>query len=189
MTATLVSLLVGLGLAASCGLRTFLPLLLMGLAAHFRVAGISLNPALAWAASTPALVALGLAATAELAADKIPLVDHALHLVGTVTRPAAAVFAMTASLHHADPAMAAIAGLILAAPTALAVHGAAATTRVASTATTAGFGNPLLSGAEDLIALLMAGAAILAPLIVPVVLLALAALWWRARRGRPRSAT
>lgn len=182
MTGPMLSLLLGLSLAASCGLRTFLPLFLMGAAAHFHLGGVSLHHSMAWAASTPALLALGTAAAAELAADKIPLVDHGLHLAGTVTRPAAAAFAMYATLNHADPTAAAIAALILAAPTALAVHGAAAGARLASTATTAGLGNPLLSGAEDIIALAMAALAVLAPLAIPLVLLAVAWLLWRFRR-------
>ena len=181
---TILSLLLGLGLAASCGLRTFLPLLLMGLAAHFHLGGVTLRDSLAWVASTPALLALGAAAAAELAADKIPLVDHGLHLVGTVTRPAAAVLAIYATFNHADPTSAALIALMLGAPTALAAHGAAAGARLASTATTAGFGNPLLSSAEDLLALLTAGLALLAPIVVPVVLVAFAWAWWRIRRRR-----
>src|SRR5690349_5616343 len=43
-----------------------------------------------WLASTGALWALGTAAVLEIAADKVPMVDHALDAVGTVLRPLAA---------------------------------------------------------------------------------------------------
>ena len=188
MLALVSSVLLGLGLAASCGLRTFLPLLMMGLAARFHVGGVTLNPHLAWIASMPSLVALGFAAAAELAADKIPLVDHGLHLVGTVTRPAAATLAAAAVFNHLDSTTAAIAGLILGAPTALAVHTAQSGARLASTATTAGFANPFISSVEDLVAFAIAAAALVMPLLIPVMLLALLwAAWTLHRRGQRRS--
>ena len=59
-------------------------------------------------------------------ADKIPVVDHALSAMGTVTRPLAGILAAGAVFSHADPAMAALAGLIVGAPTALAFHAAQA---------------------------------------------------------------
>lgn len=181
------SSLLGLGLAASCGLRTFLPLLMLGLAARFHLGGVSLNQHLVWIASTPSLVALGCATAAELAADKIPLVDHALHLAGTVTRPAAATLAAAAAFQHADPPTMAILGLILGAPTALAVHTAQSGARLASTATTAGLANPLLSGLEDIVAFGIAGAALMIPVVVPAILLIVLWIVWRVRfRKRPR---
>lgn len=179
----------GVGLAASCGLRTFLPLLMLALAAHFHAFGVSLNPALAWLASPAALIALGLAAAVELVADKIPLVDHLLALVGTVTRPIAGVIAASAALSHMDPTTAAVAGLILGAPTALAVHSAQTATRAVSTATTAGLANPFLSIFEEFLAAGNAILAMVAPIVVPVVLLlALGGGLWFFRRRRPRAA-
>lgn len=178
------SILLGLGLAASCGFRTFLPLLMMGIAARLHLGGVSLNEHLAWVASTPSLVALGCATVVEFAADKIPIVDHGLHAVGALTRPAAGALAAAAAFHHADPTTAAVAGLILGAPTALAVHTGVAGARVASTATTAGLGNPVLSFLEDLAAFFGAAAALLAPLLIPLVLVAILVAAWALRRRR-----
>jgi hypothetical protein len=186
--ALVASVLLGLGLAASCGLRAFLPLLMMGLAARFHLGGVTLNEHLAWVSSTPSLIALGCAAAAELAADKVPFVDHALHLIGTVTHPAAAAFAAAAAFQHADPTTMAIAGLILGVPTALAVHTAQAETRLASTATTAGLANPFISAIEDVITFGTAAAALLAPVIIPMVLLILVLALWAVFRARsPKS--
>lgn len=180
------SILLGLGLAASCGFRTFLPLLMMGIATRMHFGGVSLNEHLAWVASTPSLVALGCATLAEFAADKIPIVDHGLHAIGAFARPAAGALAAAAAFHHADPTTTAVAGLILGAPTALAVHTGVAGARLASTATTAGLGNPVLSFLEDLAAFFGTAAALLAPLLVPVLLVAGLLAFWTVR-GRRRA--
>jgi hypothetical protein len=180
--------LLGLGLSVSAGLKTFVPLLVLSVAARLHLFGIELSGAFAWLESTAALVALSVATIAELAADKIPLVDHILSLAGTFVRPAAGALAAAAAFSHLDPTTAAVAGLIVGAPTALAVHSVQATTRAASTATTGGLANPLISVAEDAASF---GAAILAvavPVLVPVALLIVAVVAWRVVK-RMRSAT
>jgi hypothetical protein len=179
----------GLGLAAATGLRTFLPLLMLAGCVRLGLFGISVNPQVAWLGSTPMLVGLAVATVAELAADKIPIVDHGLSAVGTVTRPLAGALAAGAVFAHADPAVAAIAGLIIGVPTALAFHGVQSGARVASTATTAGLGNPVLSVVEDVGSALLAAVAIVAPVIAVVAVVTLLAfgLWGfgRLRRRRP----
>ena len=179
--------LLGLGLASATGLKTFLPLLMLSAAARFHWFGITLNDQVAWLGSDAALIALGVAAVIEFAADKIPIVDHALSAVGSVARPAAGALAAYAVLGQADPTVAAITALIIGAPAALAVHTAQSGTRVASTATTGGLGNPVVSFVEDVLAFLTVLIAFAAPLLVPVVLVLLFWLVWRlvkaARKG------
>lgn len=180
--------LLGLGLAASTGLKTFVPLLVMAVAARFHLFGLELAGPFAWLGSTAAVAALAVATAVELAADKIPLVDHALSLFGTLARPAAGALVAAAAFSNLDPTAAAVAGLIVGAPTALAVHSAQATTRVASTATTGGLANPAVSLAEDVAAFGGSILALAAPLLVPVVLLIAGLIVWRiiaaARRAR-----
>lgn len=179
--------LLGLGLASATGLKTFLPLLMLAVAARFHLFGIELNDHVAWLGSTAALVGLGVAAVSEFVADKVPIVDHALSAVGTFARPAAGALAAYAVFGHADPALAAIAALIIGAPAALAVHTAQAGTRVVSTSTTAGLANPLVSLAEDVLAFFTVLIAFLAPLLVPLVLAVMLWIVWRmvkaVRRG------
>jgi len=181
--------LLGVGLAAATGFRTFLPLLMLGLAAKYQLFGVELADAMGWLDSTPALIALGIATVVELAADKIPAVDHFLSAIGTVIRPIAGAVAAGAAFAHFDPMVAAIAGLIIGAPTALAFHAAQASTRVVSTGTTLGLANPFISAAEDLAAVFTTLLAFLAPVLVPlllaVMLFALWRLWSFVRRRRP----
>ena len=178
--------LMGIGLAASAGLRTFLPLLLISLAARFELFGFEPNGAMAWLGSWPALAALSIATVAEFIGDKIPMVDHALSAVGTVTRPAAGAVAAASAFHFADPSTAAIAGLIVGAPTAFAFHTAQTGTRVASTAATAGFGNPIVSLVEDVLAVVTVLVAFLAPILIPVVAAVVLYAVWRMVRAVKR---
>lgn len=162
--------LLGLGLAASTGLRTFLPLLMLALAAHFQLFGIELNEKMQWLGSMPAIAALGAATVIEFIGDKIPIVDHGLHAVGFVTRPIAAVIATWAVFSHVDPTVAAVAAVIIGAPAAFAFNAAQSGTRAASTAATGGMGNPLVSIAEDVLAVGTVLIAFLLPLLIPVVI-------------------
>ena len=178
----------GLGLAAATGLRTFLPLLMLAACVRLGLFGITVNPQVAWLGSAPMLVGLAVATVAELAADKIPILDHGLSALGTVTRPLAGALAAGAVFAHVDPAMAAIAGLIIGAPTALAFHGVQSSVRLASTTTTAGLGNPVLSATEDVGSALLAAVALVAPVIAAVaVALLLAAGALALRRWRRRA--
>jgi hypothetical protein len=181
--------LLGLGLASATGLKTFLPLLMVSAAARFHWFGLALNDHVGWLGSDAALIALGVAAAIEFAADKIPIVDHALSAVGTFARPAAGALAAYAVLGHADPTVAALTALIIGAPAALAVHTVQTGTRLTSTATTAGIANPAVSLVEDVLAVLTVLIAFVAPLLVPLVLALLLWIVWRlvksVRKGRP----
>lgn len=171
--------LLGLGLAASSGLNTFLPLLILALAAKLNLFGMELNGSFAWLASNTALATLGVAAFAEIIADKVPTVDHILDAFGTVARPAAGALAAASVFHNSDPAMATLLGLIIGAPTAFSFHAAKAGTRATSTVGTMGLLNPALSFLEDMAALILIFVAILAPLLVPVFVLVFGFALWK----------
>lgn len=177
---TLSSIFLGLALAASTGLNTFLPLLMLAVASHFKLvdANTVLSGHFAWIASPPALTALSLATIAEIAGDKIPVVDHFLDTIGTFARPAVGAFA-AASVFNGDPTTSALAGIVVGAPLAFGFHAAKAGTRAASTTTTFGIGNPILSTLEDIAAVALTAIGLAFPWLVPVVLLAIAFIMWR----------
>jgi len=153
----LLALAAGVGIAAACGLRAFLPLLFLGVAT--RVGLIHLRPGSEWLASDLALLALGIATALEIAADKIPVLDHALDVVATVLRPATAWLGAFAVLGQWPSPWSQIAALVLASLT-LGLHVLKSTVRIGSTATTLGHANPLLSGAEDVMSFLFCWAVI-----------------------------
>lgn len=171
--------LLGLGLASATGLRTFLPLLMLALAAKFEVFGVRLIDQMDWLASWPAVAALATATVVEFAGDKIPAVDHALNAVGYVTRPVAGAVAAGSVFWAVDPTAAAIAGVIVGAPAALAFNAAQTGVRVGSTATTGGLGNPVVSLIEDVLAVVTVVIAFLAPILIPLALIVLAVIVFR----------
>ncbi len=188
-TAIALAVLLGLGLSASTGLNTFLPLLLLSAAARFQIAGIELGQRFDWLSSDVAIIVLIVASVFEIIADKVPAVDHFLDSVGTFIRPLAATVATASVLTGADvnPTVAAVVGLMIGAPTSLGFHTLKAGTRVASSAATMGCANPVLSLIEDVISLSLTIVSIFVPLAVPVALALLVwLLWLVAKRIRRR---
>ncbi|HEY2955837.1 MAG TPA: DUF4126 domain-containing protein [Candidatus Eisenbacteria bacterium] len=172
----------GVGIAAACGLRAFLPLLFLGVAARAEL--VHLRAGSEWLSSDLALLALGVAAVLEIAADKIPVVDHALDAVATVLRPAAAWLGAYAVLGPWPSPWGQIVALVLAGLT-LSFHAVKAKLRLGSTAATMGLGNPLLSAAEDAVSFLLCWA-VLAPFLA--LLGAALAVWLVSRRAGHRGA-
>lgn len=182
-----LAVLLGLGLSASTGLNTFLPLLLLSAAAKFEIAGVELGTKFDWLTSDTAIIVLIVASVVEIIADKVPAVDHFLDSVGTFVRPLAATVATAAALSGADvnPTVAAVIGLMIGAPISLGFHTLKAGTRVASSAATMGCANPILSLIEDVISLGLSLLAIFLPLFVPVAIALLIWLLWKiAKRMR-----
>lgn len=184
----ILALLLGLGLSASTGLNTFLPLLLLAAAAKFQIAGISLGERFEWLSSDVAIIVLIVACIAELVADKVPAVDHFLDSIGTFVRPVAGAVASASVLTGLDPTVAALVGIMVGAPASLGFHTLKAGTRVASSATTFGCANPFISLAEDFLALVLSIIAIFAPVIVPIALAILVLVLWQVvKRVRGRA--
>lgn len=173
-----LALLLGLGLSASTGLNTFLPLLLLSAAARFHIAGIALGARFEWLSSDVAIIVLIIASIIELVGDKVPAVDHFLDAIGTFVRPVAGTVAAASVLTGVDPTVAAIVGLIIGAPTSFGFHSLKAGTRVASSAATFGCANPVISVVEDILSISLSVISIFAPIVVPVALALLAYLLW-----------
>ncbi len=179
------SLMLGLSLASAAGLRAFLPLLALALAAKFNI--VPVGGQFAWLHSWTAITVLGVATVAELLADKVPVIDHLLDTVQTVVRPAAGALAVAGTQSHVDPITAGVLGLILGAPLAGGIHVAKTGARVASTGLTAGLANPFLSLGEDGASLILSVLAIWVPLLAfALSLLLVLAVWRLWRRLRPR---
>jgi hypothetical protein len=158
-------------LSTSIGIRPFLTLALASLAMHFGY----LHPSHDFAVlgSDGATVVLAGLAVLEFFGEKIPAVDHALHLVHFASKPIAAavlVGATDSGLVPGDPAYA-YAFAAAAALNALGVHAGVAALRGASTATTAGLANPFISLIEDALTALTTILAVLVPLAAAVLAL------------------
>jgi hypothetical protein len=136
-----------------------------------------------WLESTPALVVFAVAVVAEILADKIPVIDHLLDSAQTFVKPVAGTILAASVLSDLSPLQATALGLITGGVVAETVHLTKASLRVASSATTAGLANPLVSAAEDVVALSGSLLAIAVPLLLALLALgAIAAAWWGIRR-------
>lgn len=175
----LFALFLGLGLAASTGLNTFLPLLLLAAAARFDIAGVSLGDKFQWLSSDTAIILLIVACIVEIVADKFPAVDHFLDAIGTFVRPVAGTLAAASVFTGVEPMTAAVIGLIVGGPVSFTFHTLKAGTRVASSAATFGCANPVISLAEDVLSLVLSVIAIFMPIIAPIVIALFLLLMWK----------
>lgn len=170
-------------LAASAGLRAWLPLLVTGGLA--RAGLVQVGEGFQLLSSTPVLVALGVATVIEVVGDKVPAVDHALDVVSTFTRPLAGVLVSASVMWQvSDPMVALGVGLLVGAPAAAVPHALKSGARLASTATTGGLANPVVSVVEDGVSVGMVILAIVVPILAGFAVLVLGIIAFRAWRRR-----
>ncbi len=160
---TTVSILVGIGLAASVGFRVFVPLFGLSLAAHFGV--IPLNESWEWIGSNTALLTLGIASIVEIIAYFIPFLDHLLDVITIPLATIAGTAVMVSTVANLDPTITWALAIIAGGGTATAIKTSTSTTRLASTGTTAGLANPLVSAVETGTSIGMSLLAIFIPIL------------------------
>lgn len=184
----LLSVGLGIGLAAACGFRVFLPFLVMGVAA--RAGALDLSRDFEWMAGTPALLAFGVAAVLEIGAYYIPWLDNLLDVAAMPAAVTAGVAVAAANIETASPlldwALAAVAG----GGAAAGVQTGTTLLRGASSMATAGLGNPVISTGEAGSAVGLSVLAVTLPLVaLAAVLVVLAVvsvrlLRWRVLKAR-----
>jgi hypothetical protein len=187
--------LTGTGLAASAGLNAYIPLLTMGLLARYTEL-IDLPSSSQWLTNGWALAILTVLLAVEFVADKVPMIDHVNDVIQTVVRPTAGGLAFGAgagseTVTVSDPGqffssnqwLPIAVGVVIA----FGVHGIKSVARPVINATTAGFGAPVASTAEDATSIVMSLVAIILPVLVLLFLLGFAILLpWALRRRRLR---
>lgn len=153
---TMLSIFVGVGLSAACGFRIFVPLLIMSIAS---LSGqLVLSPEFDWIATYPALAAFSIATLFEVAAYYIPWADN---LLDTIAVPAATVSEMSPFLQWGL-------AVIVGGGVAGTVQGFTSITRIASTVTTGGLGNPVVSTVEAGGSIVMSILAITLPVVAVI---------------------
>ena len=142
----LTGLCIGLGLSAACGFRVFVPML--GVSLAHRAGHLELGSGFEWLSSDLAMIALLIATIIEVAAYFVPWIDN---LLDTIAMPAAVVAgtimtgAMTGEI---SPLLKWSLAVIAGGGAAAAVQTVTTVIRGASSATTGGIGNPLVSTGE-----------------------------------------
>ena len=162
------AVLTGIGLAAPAGLNAYIPLLVLALADR-ATTRVTLTAPYDILSSNLGIAILVILLTVEVAVDKIPGVDHMNDLIQSFVRPAAgaiAAVAATTGVVTINPAIMVLVGVVLAGS----VNAVKVTTRPAVTLGTAGILNPVVSLAEDAVAVLASVVAIFLPFLVILIL-------------------
>ncbi|MFZ4519348.1 MAG: DUF4126 domain-containing protein [Microthrixaceae bacterium] len=184
------NLLGAIGLGSASGLNPWIPLFGLGLADRFGL--VSLTGSSDLLSSTPALVVLGVLFLLDLVGDKIPAIDHGLHLVGLVVAPVSGAVVVAAQenlLSTSHPWLAAGVGFLLGGS----FHVLRSAARPAVTLGTGGTGNFVVSAIEDAVSLTLTVLAVLVPVLAFLAVVGLAiggvvlVRRWRRRRAARRA--
>jgi len=157
-----LSVVLGIGLAAATGFRVFLPMLVMSVAAY--TGHLPLDSGFAWLATPPALMMLGVAAVAEILAYYVPGVDNLLDSLATPAAFVAGTLASAAVITDLPPMVKWTAAVIAGGGIAGVTQGVTAMLRAKSTMLTGGLGNAVIATAELVGALLVSLLTLAAPL-------------------------
>ena len=184
----LLQVLIGIGLAATCGFRVFVPLFVMSVAG---VSGyMSFSAGFEWIASYPALIIFGVATILEIVAYFVPYVDNILDMASLPIGVVAGIIVVASVVTDVDPilrwTLAVIAGGGIAAGTGVisnAVH-------ALSTATTGGTANPAVSTVESGATVVMTILSVVLPIvgILVVALVLFLAIRYLLRRKKKKQA-
>jgi len=182
----LLYVLLGIGMAAACGFRVFVPFLIISIAAltgHLRLA-----PDFTWLGSWPALITFGVATALEITAYYIPWLDHLLDVAATPAAIVAGIIVTASVVTGMSPILRWTLATIAGGGIAAAVQLAAVALRRATTYATAGFAHPLAATLETGGSVGMSVLSLLLPIVaglLAILLILVAARWLLRRRARP----
>ena len=142
----LLGIFIGIGLSATCGFRIFVPLLGMSLAHH--AGALSFANGFDWIGSWPATIAFGIAMIIEIAAYYIPWLDNMLDTIATPAAIVAGTIATASMVGNVEPFLRWSLAIIAGGGVAGLIQGSSVLVRGASTATTGGLANPVVSTSE-----------------------------------------
>ena len=185
LSETIVSILLGAGLAAACGFRVFVPFLVLSIAA--RAGHVPLSSDFEWMATTPALIAFASATVLEVGAYYIPWLDNVLDTVATPVAVLAGVVVAAAVVTDLSPVLRWGVAIIAGAGMAGTVQGATVLTRLKSSVATGGVANPVVSTGETAGSVATAVLAVLIPVIAFLIIVGMLALLFRVARRIARA--
>ena len=169
------SLSLGLGLAAACGFRVFIPPLMMGVAS--RAGYYELEGSYTWVSEDWAIAVFALATLLELGAYYVPWIDNLLDVVATPSAILAGIFVTSASLEGMDSSLQWFLAITAGGGVAGTIQLGTVATRVISTTTTGGLANPIVSTLEAIACVVCVILSLFLAVIIPIVIIFLV---WKA---------
>jgi hypothetical protein len=176
-----LAILIGIGLAASCGFRVFAPLLVVSAATH---AGyVDVAHGFNWIGTWPATIAFAVAAVVEITAFYIPWLDNLLDMIASPIAVIAGAILFAAVAADLDPFLHWSLAIIAGGGSAAIVQAGTVLTRAASTTSTAGFANFAVSTFETAAGFFFSLMSIAVPVLALLLLIALiGAMYYASRR-------
>jgi hypothetical protein len=165
------AVMAGICLSAASGLRVFLPILALGLAARF--GWLDVGEQFAWLASEPVLIVVGIAALLEAGAYYLPLVDNLLDILATPAAIGGGTVIVSALLPEMQGLMHWGTAAALGGTSAGIVQATTVLARGVSTASSGGLANPLVSTTETAGSLFVILMAFLIPIMFGIVVIVL----------------
>jgi hypothetical protein len=177
---SLLAAILGVGLAASCGFRVFVPLLVASAATH---AGyLDVASGFDWLATWPALIAFAVAAAVEIGAFYIPWLDNLLDGLASPAAVVAGALLFAAVAVELDPFLKWSLAIIAGGGSAAVVQAGTILTRAASTTTTAGLANFVVSTFETVAGFFFSLMAVILPILALILLIVLSAIMFYVGR-------
>ncbi len=167
------SLALAYALSTIAGLRASLTVLAVSVAVHLHV--LATPASMPWLASDATVVIAAIFAIVDSVADKLPVVDHGLHIVHLVLAPIGGAIAAAGVDPSGSTSLAVVA--LLGGANAFGVNGLRGATRASSSAFSLGLFNPVLSIVEDVAAIAGVVLAFIAPFAVAGAALVLCVLF------------
>lgn len=142
----ILSIFIGIGLAAAVGFRIFIPFLITSIAAY--TGNLELSTYFSWIGTLPALVLFSIATVIEIFSYYIPWVDNFLDAISHPLAVFAGIILSGAVVTDFPPLIKWSLALIAGGGVAGTIHAATGMIRLKSSAVTGGTGNPMVSTAE-----------------------------------------
>ena len=186
MFESLIGVIVGVGLAASCGFRVFVPMLVMSIAV--KGGQIELAEGWDWIGSWPAIVCFGVATFIEVGGYCVPWLDNLLDVAASPAAVIAGTISTAACVSEMSPWLQWSTAIIAGGGAAGLVQSLTVAVRGTSTATTGGIGNPIVTAVEFVASAVLSVLAVIAPILglllfCVVTILLIRRLAWRRHKS------
>lgn len=142
----ILSIFIGIGLAAAVGFRIFIPFLIVSIISY--TGNLELSTNFTWIGTLPALVCFSVATILEILAYYIPWLDNFLDTIEHPLAITAGIVLTGAVIKDLPPLIKWAMALIAGGGVAGTIHAATGLIRLKSSAVTGGLGNPVVSTAE-----------------------------------------
>ncbi len=164
-----LTVLIGIGLSATCGFRVFVPFFIMSIAS---LAGyLDMGSGFQWVGTWPALIAFGVATVLEIVAYFFPYVDNLLVTISSPVGIISGVLVSAAVIADVNPILQWSLAIIAGGGAATATTVVSNAIHHGSTVATGGVANPVVSAVESTASVIMSVLAVLAPIIAVLLVI------------------